>query len=51
MYAAQGDIAYANKDRFQGTFKFGQIQGKGKLTCANGLMYDGEWLNSQVEWV
>lgn len=26
----------------------GQIEGKGKLMCVNGVMYDGEWKHSQV---
>jgi hypothetical protein len=26
----------------------GQIEGKGKLICLNGVLYDGEWKHSQV---
>ena len=26
----------------------GQIEGRGKLTCVNGVMFDGEWKHSQV---
>ena len=44
----QGKIIYANGDKFEGHFSSGQIEEKGKLTCVNGAMYDGEWKHSQV---
>ena len=39
---------YSNGDKFDGHFSMGQIEGRGKLMCTNGVMYDGEWKHSQV---
>lgn len=44
----KGRIIYSNGDKFEGHFSMGQIEGKGKLTCVNGVMYDGDWKHSQV---
>ena len=44
----QGKIEFSNEDLFEGTFVNGTIEGQGKLTCANGLVYDGKWERSLV---
>ena len=41
-------IEFSNEDRFEGTFVNGTIEGDGKLTCANGLVYEGKWESSLV---
>lgn len=42
---------YSNGDKFDGHFSMGQIEGRGKLTCVNGVKYDGEWKHSQVSQI
>ena len=43
-----GKIEYDNGDVYKGHFKNGKRSGKGKLTCADGRVFEGEWANDDL---
>ena len=41
-----GSLTYANGDKYEGEFAFGEISGRGKYTFADGSVYEGMFENA-----
>lgn len=43
-------IEYANGDKYKGETLNGKRSGNGKLTCADGRVFEGEWVNDDLRY-
>lgn len=43
VFNGEGELDYANGDKYIGTFKMGKKDGKGIFTWKSGPYYSGEW--------
>jgi hypothetical protein len=45
----KGVYTWSNGDKFSGTFKNGQRNGKGFMTSAAGESFEGLWVNNKLK--
>lgn len=48
-FTGNGELLFANGDRYEGSFVEGKMQGKGKLTYNNGTIFEGYFENNRIK--